>query len=297
MTIASHPHRDGAWQRGALLGSLPLPFPYADFRNSRFIQEVKGGNDEASPQEGASGRLENCLWPSGAISILMVTPKGNRSMKYKTISISILALLASLLTALPGKAAFLVGNLDLPDGAFGGFTLGEEFSGSVAGSFLTGAVPHTLDSIVIRLNATMGTPNSDLVVSLFEDDGSGQAPGALVGGLSGVPRPAAAGDYSYVNAVITLAAGTKYWVNLEAITSISSGLYVLEGTTDGAVDGASAPNWDKPLERTFDGTSYSTANGLIFGVNGTAVPEPSRLILLGGAFAAACWVRRRNDRD
>jgi hypothetical protein len=215
------------------------------------------------------------------------------------------ALLATL--AAPVNALEIFGNTGLGNAGrqFGTDSL--QYT-QLAQGFTMGSTSYQLSSVVLGLNFGNPVPNSSqILVSLFDDNGS-NLPGTQIGTFNtGSPNPAFAADgrseYTFnYSGTTTLTAGSKYWVVVQNIPTSpvfdwwyasgnpsddpsaknSSGVTYLgtRGTLNG--DGSS---WSRNLAATGSNIRYTV----------NVVPEPSTYALgLAGTLVLGTIARRRN---
>ena len=210
-----------------------------------------------------------------------------------------LAIPAFALAALSPRIAQAQGTLYLS-------SLGLTSSGSspvgsdcwLAADFWTGnnAGGYSLNSVQLALTDASGTPSGFTAMIYNEVSGKGLVPGSSLGALNGSLDPVAAGTYTYSpSANLTLSPNTVYFIVLTGGTAVANGAYGWSFTS--TYPPASSGGWhgDEAFLSSSDGLNWEGFTSALaqFGINGTAVPEPSTLglFVLGGFFLA--WRHRK----
>lgn len=218
-------------------------------------------------------------------------------MHSNAVPLALTALLS--LTSIRAVAVTAVSNLgEMPSSS----PLNVEDEQSVAGSFLTGATPMTLDSVGLLTRHIAGATTGFTVALAADDDGTfGGVPGAVLSILDG-PDPGSFGTYDYADLAATvLAANTPYWIVASLDPPGASSMFGWYPTFFSSEAGL--PGW-----RILDGFAFRGTGGgwnplagesLMFRVETSpsveAVPEPGTwtagavLALVG----AAAWRRGR----
>lgn len=161
---------------------------------------------------------------------------------------------------------------------------------SHAGSFTTGLLPATLDSVRISLDSS--STFRPLTVSIWSNSGS--VPGSALAALSGLTNPSA-GLFDYTGS-LSLSASTTYWLVLETSLGALTTIYDWDGTPDASE--ASSEGWTIGNGRaTFSsGSGVWSANATTiprFSVDATIAPEPGGFALAGLGVAGLMRVVRR----
>lgn len=170
----------------------------------------------------------------------------------------------------------------------------------MATDFLTDASASTITGATLSMLSANTSFANTYTVSLFADNGA-DAPGALVGTFDPFTVPANTSGLSNHTAVstgINLAANTAYWVVLQLNHAGSGNLSGWALTTSQATDAGSVFTTipATSVMWSFDaGASYGshTDGNYQFSLESSAVPEPSRALLLLGGLACAFLRRRR----
>ncbi len=170
----------------------------------------------------------------------------------------------------------------------------------LANSFTAGSTV-MLDSIRVNFAGGFDSSGTGFSAALYSDAG-GTAPGTLLATLTG-PDPSAGGLYSYIpTAPIQLVSGTQYWAVFSAVYGAPDEQFpitVTANTGETGLPGWSIGNYTQLDTRTVTngvpGAWNPQAIGgvLQFEVNTSAVPEPSRMLLLASGFGALFMTRRR----
>jgi sugar lactone lactonase YvrE len=177
---------------------------------------------------GASGTLTNSGGTSSSTSVTASTNSSgvasgvataNSTAGGWTVTASVSGVSATPSFALTNNTPFVIAsNLPGNDGLSDAFTSGQALA---VGFQMTTTV--LFSSATLRLNAVESMPVSDVVVGLYQDNGSG-APGTLIETLTGpsVWEPSANSqfpvpqDYGYLaSPAVTLTSGQKYWLVLQ----------------------------------------------------------------------------------
>jgi hypothetical protein len=150
---------------------------------------------------------------------------------------------------------------------------------------------YSLSEVIIPITDTSGV--TDFTVSLYTNSGANR-PGTLLATLAGPSSPSA-GQNSFINSSVTLAANTSYWVtwgftsgggHFQApamASNVGTGAWTV--TNFGAFSTDAGASWDL----TMAGYPYQ------FSVAATnAIPEPSTYAMIfgAGALGLAAWRRR-----
>ncbi len=163
-------------------------------------------------------------------------------------------------------------------------------------SFRTGTNSggYYLNSVQLLMGTTTGNPNGFSVAIYNHTPGDIRFPGSYLSSLSG-PDPAAGGTFSYNSIGVVLLPSTSYFVVLTAATPVSNGTYSWSATSSFNAD--SSDGWGGT------GFHFSSADGVAwgriagpffqFGVNATAVPEPSISAIVALGLAALGFLRCR----
>jgi hypothetical protein len=170
----------------------------------------------------------------------------------------------------------------------------------LANSFTAGSTV-MLDSIRVNFAGGYDPTGTGFSAALYSDAG-GTAPGTLLATLTG-PDPHGGGLYSYIPTTQTqLSSGVTYWAVFSAVYGAPDKEFPITVTVDPSETGL--PGWSignytqldtRTVTNGVPGAWSPQAVGgvLQFEVNTSAVPEPSRMLLLASGFGAMFWTRRR----
>ncbi len=164
-------------------------------------------------------------------------------------------------------------------------------------SFRTGtnSAGYYLNSVQLLMGATTGNPSGFSVAIYTHDPNDIRFPGSFLSSLSG-PDPAIGGTHRYNSTGIVLLPSTSYFVVLTAATPVSNGTYLWTGTSSFiavSIDGWGGTGFHFS---SADGVAWSRIAGPFFqfGVNATAVPEPSMPAMVAlGLFGLSFWRCRK----
>lgn len=172
----------------------------------------------------------------------------------------------------------------------------------LANSFTAGSTV-MLDSIRVNFAGGFDPNGTGFSAALYSDAG-GTAPGTLLATLTG-PDPHAGGLYSYIpTAPIQLVSGTQYWAVFSAVYGAPDEQFPITVTVDPSetgLSGWSIGNYTQLDTRTVTNgvpgawNPQAVGGVLQFEVNTSAVPEPSRMLLLASGFGALFMTRRRRS--
>lgn len=150
---------------------------------------------------------------------------------------------------------------------------------------------YSLDSVQLFMASATGSP-SDFTVYLYSFDRAHLRPGINLGVLAGAD-PTTDGIFLYTASGITLASSTGYVVVLTSGSPVATGSYLwnLAATTSYT----SSDGWGigSGIMQSGDGLNWSFARPFPFqfGVNASAIPEPTQMLLalLGLALLRFRW--------
>jgi hypothetical protein len=135
---------------------------------------------------------------------------------------------------------------------------------------------------IMSADSMLGT-TSQANINIYED-GSGDV-GALIHQLSNVTIVNDYVENTFTTSGLQLNAGTTYWLGLEAVASWVS--WLRTKTND-----PTHPDYDGGRPTLMDSGIYD-GNGHIFALEGTPIPEPTTMALLGlGAAVLIAWRKR-----
>jgi hypothetical protein len=222
--------------------------------------------------------------------------------KHRRIQLSSAGLLCSLALALPAVAPASVIFTNFGSGmsynTTGGNAVGNAFDGNNygEGETFTPSATATLGSIEVELSCAVSCPASDNFTIALRSDSGGSPGGVIEGfvftnttlnslGLNNTPITAAS------VAMPTLTAGTAYWVTV--MSSINDAIAWNWNSTGDSANQAISPdggaNWFAPSGLTPGAFQVNSAAG-------TATPEPTTLMLIGGSLSLLCLVGKRSTR-
>lgn len=181
------------------------------------------------------------------------------ALRSSLLSLTLLAALSA-----PANALEIFGDAGLDNAGAQYGTDALQFR-QIAQGFTMGSTAYDLSAVKIGLGLTSPVPtSSEIIVSLYSDNGS-NLPGSAIGTFNTAsPTPAFVAETSNVyefayTGTTTLTAGTKYWIVMESIST--SPLFEWYFATGGG-----APN---PAEQNGSGVTYL---GTV-GTPGNAVPS------------------------
>lgn len=201
--------------------------------------------------------------------------------------LSLLVLVAG--AASSARAELIIGNLSQSPGSNNALF---DAAGKAI-SFVMGSQSYTLDSLVLRLNYNLGEP----VVEIRNDVGGSSPGGTVVASFTNPIAGVGFQNYTFTpNSPTTLAANTKYWLNVYGTGAGPSFPSYWAQTNSFTITENAATYQD--LQTWSGGNNWSSSTKLnLFELNGTlaAVPEPTSFLLVAG-LAAAGGLRRRFRR-
>jgi hypothetical protein len=177
----------------------------------------------------------------------------------------------------------------------GNFTGTSIQSGPLADSFSTGSGGFIMNDVQFELQL-FGAPVSAVTVQLLSD--SSTSPGTVLSTLGTIPdssvNPVVGGIVDVSFAAITLAANTRYWIELSDPTLMTNVGWIAEQSLGGT---GTAGEYNYSFYNGVSANSALTPYQMgIFGPASSAVPEPSSILLLGlslGTIAVAGRCRNR----
>ena len=163
----------------------------------------------------------------------------------------------------------------------GSWTVGSDMW--ISASFVTGTNSggYNLNSIQLLTVPATGSP-SNFSVSVYTHSAIFQLPGSSLGGLTG-PDPGAGGTFTYASSGIALTPSTLYFVVLTSATPVANGVYNWSYTSSSSYTSTSGWSFGSYRNTSSDGLVWGRTGGIYFqfGVNASAVPEPSTFALAG----------------
>lgn len=189
------------------------------------------------------------------------------------------------------RAADILSNL--PGNDASSTALSTTGTNAKAAAFTMPGTAYTLDSVVLRLG---NFESADTLLLEIRNDAGGN-PGSTV--LATFTSPTGQGastlDYTFTpTTTFTLSSSTNYWL----VAAVSNGSVAWRANNPGiAPTGVATYNGIKSTNN--NGTSWASSTTInSFSITGTAVPEPSTVILSGlavSAIAATSYFRRRKS--
>jgi hypothetical protein len=214
--------------------------------------------------------------------------KTSRSSSYLVL---LVCSLVCVLLSSSSQAAVIIGNM--PQTADNNsLIISNDAGGYLAGMVFTmGSQDYSVDSVILRLGSYV-TPTDTARIGFFLDNGSGTNTGAQVGSFLISPSSASSTTSNFTflpDGPLVLQASTKYWL----LADSTSSNYLWWGNNVNP-SGAGATFNAPILHSTNDGVSYTSTNFRpTFQINGTAIPEPSRALLLVLGLGTMIVRRRR----
>ncbi len=200
--------------------------------------------------------------------------------------------LASLFfAAIPAQATVVLTNLSGPDSLAANFA---NTTGRRADVFTVGAQDIAVDSVTLRLSG-YNTITGDIArLGFFLDDGSGTNTGAQVGDylISPTSSSGSTGSFTFTpSGTLQLAADNTYWMTLEYL---AGDFFQWVGSSPAVSPTGTGATYVQAKFSGNGGASYANATGALkFQIDGTLVPEPSRMLLLFCGIGTVLLSRRR----
>ena len=239
-----------------------------------------------------------------------------RTLKTKFTLLIAVAFAVTLAAASSAQAVQLIGNTPLSGSSSG---VNDLFSTQWnAAQFTTGATAYSLDSVILRAQHG-GNASTGLAVEIYDDSNTGLAgtAGASLAALTTSDTLGAGlADMTFTAASpFVLGANTTYWVVAKGTLGLGLGNNVRVATNTNAYSGAAdvlAASTDLTQYFCADGTggcqmdpvdwlvspgSPGGFNEMAFAVNGTAVPEPGTVMLMGTGMLGLIGWRMRKQRQ
>ena len=208
-------------------------------------------------------------------------------------------------TIVLAAAALLTAQIARAQGTLYVSNLGETTGGSRAVgsdlwramSFYTGANAggYTLNSVQLLTAPASGNPSGFSISIYSQSITNFYPPENNLGSLSG-SAPDAGGEFTYTASDIHLAPSKFYFVVLTAATPVDSGAYSWSFATSSHSTSSGGWFMGPYYYSSTDGLQWTRTGGpdYKFGVNATAVPEPSIVALAGmGLLGLSIWRRNR----
>jgi hypothetical protein len=191
--------------------------------------------------------------------------------------------LMSLLIPTHASAAVIISNLSATPSAAGGSDI--VFNAGKGVSFTMGSSAYFMDRVTLNLKPTAGATDVDPQVSLWTNDGS-NTPGTLIADLTRVTALPALDTAAFIDfepmSSLTLDASTRYWIVVLQPANDSSAKFTWSAVANAFTSDVGATSSGAMFGNNSPG-GWTGSSGIInnYRIEGTLVPEPASLALLG----------------